>query len=39
MQSIVDDLLVTCNDIEDTSKGVVINFHNRISYWLIAVGL
>ena len=39
MQGLVDDLVVTCDEIEDTSKGVAINFRNRINYWLIAVGL
>ena len=39
MQSLVDDLVVACDEIEDTPNRVVINLTNGINYWLFAVGL
>ena len=38
-QSLVDDLVGTCDEIEDTPNRVVINLTNGINYWLFAVGL
>lgn len=37
MKSIVDDIAVTCDEIEDTHKGAVIDPSNGINYRLIAL--
>ena len=37
MKSLADDLVATCDDIEDTQESAVISPSNTISYWLIAV--
>ena len=39
MKSLVDDLVVTCEEIEGTLEIAVINPSNGINYWLIAVDL
>ena len=39
MKSLVDDLVVACDKIEDTPESTVINPSNRINYWLIVVVL
>ena len=38
-KNLIDNLVVTCDEIEDTSKSVVINPSNGRHYWLIAVAL
>ena len=39
MKSLVDDLVVTRDKIEDTLKSVLTNHNGAINYWLIAVVL
>ena len=39
MKSLVDHLVVTCDEIEDIPKIASINPSNGINYWLIAVVL
>ena len=39
MKNLVDDLVVTCDEIEDTPESAVINPSNGTNYWLITVAL
>lgn len=39
MKSFVDYLIVTHDDIEDTSESAVVNHSNRIGYYLISAAL
>lgn len=36
MKNLVGDLVVSCDEIGDTSENASINLSGRISYWLIA---
>ena len=35
MKSLVDDVVVTCDEIMDTTENVPISPNNAINYWLI----
>ena len=39
MYSLVNDLVVICDETEDIPNSSSINLSNKISYWLIAVVL
>ena len=39
MKCLVDDLVVTCDEIADTRESVLINPNDGISYWHITVVL
>ena len=39
MKSRVNNVVVTCDEIVETPKGVPINSSGGINYWLIAVAL
>ena len=39
MKSFVNDLIVTCHEIENTPKSAVYSPSNGINYWFIAVFL
>ena len=39
MKSLADDVVVTCDEIEDTPERASINLSDGINYWLISVVL
>ena len=39
LNSLADNLVVTCDEIADTPNSVVINPSNGINYWIIAVSI
>ena len=36
MKSVVENLIFTCNEIEDTPDSAVVNPSNEVNHWVIA---